>query len=90
MVETTINFEEADRHNYVIKPEFDDDLMAIKTQQEQVVVDLNEQHESVARDLDMEMDGKVLHFEVHQTYGYCFRLTRKVSLCHHISRCDGC
>lgn len=81
MVETTINFDEADRHNYVIKPEFDDELMGIKTQQEQVIVDLNEQHESVARDLDMEMSGKTpLHFEVHQTYGYCFRLTRKVRL----------
>lgn len=78
MVETTIDLDELDRHNYVIKPEFDDQLQEIKDSLEGVRDSLDEEHKEVARDLDMDMDQKVLHFEQHTLYGYCFRLTRKV------------
>lgn len=78
MVETTIDLDELDRHNYVIKPEFDEKLQEIKDSLEGVRDSLDEEHKTVARDLDMDMDQKVLHFEQHTLYGYCFRLTRKV------------
>lgn len=78
MVETTIDFSELDRHNYVIKPEFDTALQEIKDELEKVTENLDGQHRDVARDLDMDMDQKVLHFEQHPMYGHCFRLTKKV------------
>lgn len=80
MVETTIDLEELDRHNFIIKPDFDPGLQEIKVELEKVRDNLDLQHREVARDLDMDMDQKVLHFEQHTLYGYCFRLTRKVRL----------
>ncbi|KAI5480523.1 DNA mismatch repair protein MSH2 [Pseudohyphozyma bogoriensis] len=77
MVETTIDLEELENHNFVIKPEFDDSLQKLKGELEGVRDGLDEEHRDVARDLDMEMDQKVLHFEMTQLYGYCFRLTKK-------------
>ncbi|BGO94891.1 hypothetical protein NBRC10512_006153 [Rhodotorula toruloides] len=79
MVETTIDLSELDRHNFVIKPDFDESLAVIREKLEAVRDGLNEEHEEVARDLGMEPDGKVLHFEQTPLYGYCFRLTRKES-----------
>lgn len=79
MVEETIDLQELDRHQFVIKAEFDSTLADIKTKLEGVMDQLNAEHVAVAGDLDMETDNKVLHFEQHTTYGYCFRLTRKVS-----------
>lgn len=79
MVETTIDLEELDRHNFVIKPEFDEGLQTLKEGLEEVRENLDKEHRNVARDLDMDTDNKVLHFEQHSLYGYCFRLTRKVS-----------
>lgn len=78
MVEETIDLDELDRHQYVIKPEFDETLGEIKAQLEAVRDSLDEEHGNVARDLDMDTDNKTLHFEQHSLYGYCFRLTRKV------------
>lgn len=77
MVEETIDLDELDRHQYVIKPAFDEALMAIKARLEAVRDELDDQHRTVADDLGMEMDGKVLHFEHHSQWGHCFRLTRK-------------
>ncbi|KAK4702829.1 DNA mismatch repair protein MSH2, partial [Phenoliferia sp. Uapishka_3] len=77
MVETTIDLDELDRHNYVIKPEFDDALATLKEKLEEVRDGLDSEHIAVARDLDMDTDNKTLHFEQHTTYGYSFRLTRK-------------
>lgn len=81
MVEETIDLDELDRHNFVIKPEFDETLGALKERLEGVRDQLDEQHREVAGDLDMETDNKILHFEQHSLYGYCFRLTRKVRRC---------
>lgn len=78
MVEETIDLDELDRHNFVIKPEFDETLGQLKERLEGVRDQLDDEHRKVAGDLDMEADGKVLHFEQHSLYGYCFRLTRKV------------
>ena len=80
MVETTIDLEELDRHNYIIKPEFDGALQELKEKLEGVRDGLDDEHRSVARDLDMDMDQKVLHFEQHTLYGHTFRLTKKVGL----------
>jgi DNA mismatch repair protein MSH2 len=62
----------------VIKPEFDDTLKDLMEKLAEVRDGLDEEHKSVARALNMDPEGKVLHFEQHSLYGYCFRLTRKV------------
>ncbi|GAA6030957.1 hypothetical protein JCM8097_008956 [Rhodosporidiobolus ruineniae] len=77
LVETTIDLSELDRHNYVIKPEFDDLLRELMDRLSGVRDGLDDEHKSVARDLEMDPEGKVLHFEQSSLYGYCFRLTRK-------------
>ncbi|KAK4057387.1 MSH2 protein [Microbotryomycetes sp. JL221] len=79
MVEETIDLDELDRHNIVIKPEFDDNLGRLKTQLEGVRDQLDAEHRRVATDLDQGLDSKVLHFEQHSVYGYCFRLTKKAA-----------
>ncbi|GAA5879435.1 hypothetical protein JCM1840_007040 [Sporobolomyces johnsonii] len=77
MVEETIDLSELARHNFVIKPEFDATLLDLRDKLEGVRDGLDREHQSVAEDLGMEADGKVLHFEQHSLFGYCFRLTRK-------------
>ncbi|GAA5992261.1 hypothetical protein JCM10908_001845 [Rhodotorula pacifica] len=77
MVETTIDLSELSRHEFVIKADFDNGLRETRDKLEEVRDGLNEEHLSVANDLGMDPEGKVLHFEVHSMYGHCFRLTRK-------------
>jgi DNA mismatch repair protein MSH2 len=78
MVETTVDLDELENHQFIIKPDFDDDLRELKNALDQNREQLNEEHLRVAQDLGMGTDSKVLHFENHQVYGYVFRLTRKV------------
>ncbi|MBW0485756.1 hypothetical protein O181_025471 [Austropuccinia psidii MF-1] len=77
MVETTVDLDELENHQFIIKPEFDDELNEFKMGLVQNRDQLDQEHSRVADDLGMETDSKVLHFENHQVYGYVFRLTRK-------------
>ncbi|PFH50486.1 hypothetical protein AMATHDRAFT_75571 [Amanita thiersii Skay4041] len=71
MVEQTLDLEELDNHNYVIKPDYDPKLRELAKKLSQVY----KEHGAVGRDLEMELDKK-LHLENNQVYGYCFRLTK--------------
>lgn len=75
MVEMTIDLDELQYHNYVIKPDFDEGLATIKARLDQVRDALDEQHMAAGRDLGLDTDKK-LHLENHSSYGYCFRVTR--------------
>ncbi|KAJ7867618.1 DNA mismatch repair protein MutS [Mycena leptocephala] len=75
MVEHTIDLEELDRHNYVIKPEYDEQLGALAEKLAEVRDGLDKEHKSAGRDLDLELDKK-LHLENNSTYGYSFRVTK--------------
>ncbi|TIC31850.1 DNA mismatch repair protein [Wallemia mellicola] len=75
MVESTIDLDELANHNYVIKPEFDDDLKAYRRKLEVIRDGLDDEHQAVGDDLGLDL-GKKLHMERHQTYGYCFRVTK--------------
>ncbi|KAJ7652226.1 DNA mismatch repair protein [Mycena rosella] len=75
MVEQTIDLEELDRHNYVIKPEYDERLGSFAAKLDEVRDGLDKEHKSVGRALDLELDKK-LHLENSPTYGYCFRVTK--------------
>jgi DNA mismatch repair protein MSH2 len=77
MVEQTLDLSELERHNYVIKPDYDTRLRKLADQIRAARDGLDEEHRDVARDLNLELDKK-LHLENSATYGYCFRLTKNV------------
>lgn len=75
MVEQTLDLSELERHNYVIKPDYDPRLRKLADQISAARDGLDEEHRDVANDLSLELDKK-LHLENSATYGYCFRLTK--------------
>ncbi|KZV76588.1 DNA mismatch repair protein [Peniophora sp. CONT] len=75
MVEQTLDLSELERHNYVIKPDYDDRLKELAEKLTAVRDGLDEEHATVGDDLGLELDKK-LHLENSQQYGYCFRLTK--------------
>ncbi|KAF8480131.1 DNA mismatch repair protein [Russula ochroleuca] len=78
MVEQTLDLSELERHNYVIKPDYDPRLRKLADQISAARDGLDEEHRDVANDLNLELDKK-LHLENSATYGYCFRLTKNDS-----------
>ncbi|KAB5589999.1 DNA mismatch repair protein msh-2 [Ceratobasidium theobromae] len=68
MVESTIDLKELDRHNYVIKPDYDENLKRLSLKLAQVRDGLDEEHQDVGRDLSLELDKK-LHLENNPTHG---------------------
>ncbi|CAE6457674.1 unnamed protein product [Rhizoctonia solani] len=75
MVEQTIDLKELDRHNYVIKPDYDQNLKRLALKLSEVRDKLDEEHQDVGRDLSLELDKK-LHLENNPSHGYCFRLSK--------------
>jgi DNA mismatch repair protein MSH2 len=85
MVEQTLDLDQLDYHNYVIKPDYDPSLQNLAEKLKETRDGLDEEHRRVGRELDLELDKK-LHLENNSNYGYCFRLTKNVS--HSSSDCD--
>ncbi|KAF8966003.1 MutS-like protein, partial [Entomortierella lignicola] len=80
LVETTIDLEAVDRHEYMIKAEFDQSLKILRGKMEDVKETMEKEHSRVADELNMEVDKK-LKMEDHQVYGWSFRLSRNDSSC---------
>lgn len=80
MVETTVDLDALENHEFIIKPEFDDSLRIIRKKLDKLRHDMDVEHRRVARDLDQEMDKK-LFLENHRVHGWCFRLTRTEAGC---------
>ncbi|KAI9373702.1 muts domain V-domain-containing protein [Aspergillus egyptiacus] len=80
MVETTVDLDALENHEFIIKPEFDDSLRIIRKKLDKLRHDMYLEHKAVARDLDQEMDKK-LFLENHRVHGWCFRLTRNEAGC---------
>ena len=79
MVETTVDLDALDNHEFIIKPEFDDSLRTIRKKLDRLKYDMESEHQRVGQDLNQEIDKK-LFLENHRVHGWCFRLTRNVSL----------
>nr|DBA11318.1 TPA_inf: MSH2 [Pseudozyma tsukubaensis] len=75
LVEATIDLNELSHHNFVIKPDFDDNLRQIKEALDETRDKLDEQHRLAGKELKMDTEKK-LHLENHHVYGYCLRVTR--------------
>ena len=75
LVEATLDLSELAQHNFVIKPDFDDNLRQIKEALDDTRDKLDEQHRLAGKELRMDTEKK-LHLENHHVYGYCLRVTR--------------
>lgn len=80
MVETTVDLDALDRHEFIIKPEFDENLRTIRKRLDKLKRDMDTEHKSVGHDLNQETDKK-LFLENHRVHGWCFRLTRTEASC---------
>lgn len=79
MVESTIDLDALDRHEYVIKPEYNGTLQELTNTLEEARDALDKEHRRVGKELGLELDKK-LHLENNPSYGYCFRLSKTVRL----------
>ncbi|KAH0845798.1 DNA mismatch repair protein msh-2 [Fonsecaea pedrosoi] len=80
MVETTVDLEALDRHEFIIKPEFDEQLKVIRAKLDKVQHAMEVEHRRAGKDLSQELDKK-LFLENHRVHGHCFRLTRNEAGC---------
>ncbi|KAJ9191174.1 hypothetical protein DTO164E3_8969 [Paecilomyces variotii] len=80
MVETTVDLDALENHEFIIKPEFDDSLRIIRKKLDKVRYDMDVEHRRVGKDLGQEVDKK-LFLENHRVHGWCFRLTRTEAGC---------
>ncbi|KAG6876663.1 hypothetical protein C0993_001408 [Termitomyces sp. T159_Od127] len=65
MVEQTLDLEELDNHNYVIKPDYDPKLQDLAEKLTKTRDGLDREHREVGKDLGLELDKK-LHLENNQ------------------------
>lgn len=75
MVETTIDIDALDNHEFIIKSEFDDGLRMIKNRLDKVKYEIEVEHRRVGKDLDQDIEKKLM-LENHRVHGWCLRLTR--------------
>lgn len=80
MVETTVDLDALDHHEFIIKPEFDDSLRIIRKKLDKLKYDMDVEHRKVGKDLDQDTEKK-LFLENHRVHGWCFRLTRTEAGC---------
>jgi DNA mismatch repair protein MSH2/vacuolar protein sorting-associated protein IST1 len=80
MVETTVDLDALDNHEFIIKPEFDESLRTIRKRLDKLRRDMDAEHAKVGRDLDQDTEKK-LFLENHRVHGWCFRLTRNEASC---------
>ena len=80
MVETTVDLDAMDRHEFIIKPEFDESLRVIRKRLDKLRREMDAEHRRVGDDLDQDVDKK-LFLENHRVHGWCFRLTRTEAGC---------
>ena len=78
MVEATIDLAALEEHQFVIKPDFDDNLKTYRKRMDDLRDDMAAEHARVGNDLRQDTEKK-LKLEQQTVYGWCLRLTRNVS-----------
>ena len=78
MVEATIDLAALEEHQFVIKPDFDDNLKTYRKRMDELRDDMAAEHVRVGNDLRQDTEKK-LKLEQQHVYGWCLRLTRNVS-----------
>ena len=77
MVEATIDLAALEDHQFVIKPDFDDNLKAFRKRMDDLREEMDKEHIRVGHDLRQDTEKK-LKLEQQHVYGWCLRLTRNV------------
>ncbi|ETS75287.1 DNA mismatch repair protein msh-2 [Pestalotiopsis fici W106-1] len=80
MVETTVDLDALDNHEFIIKPEFDDQLRVIRKRLDKLRSDMDREFRDAADDLGQE-ENKKIFMENHKVHGWCMRLTRTEAGC---------
>jgi len=80
MVETTVDLDALENHEFIIKSEFDESLRVIRKKLDGLRYAMDKEHRHVADDLNQDMEKK-LFLEQHRVHGWCFRLTRTEAGC---------
>lgn len=80
MVETTVDLDALDNHEFIIKPEFDDGLRIIRRKLDKLRHDMDKEFRNAADDLNQE-ENKKIFLENHRVHGWCMRLTRTEAGC---------
>lgn len=75
MVETTIDLDALDNHEYIIKSEFDDGLRIIRKKLDKLRYNIEQEHRRAGDDLGLDIEKKLI-LENHRVHGWCMRLTR--------------
>lgn len=78
LVETTVDLQAAEQNDYVVRPDFDDRLIDLRREKDQLSSKMKELHETHASRLNMESK---LKFENTTNWGWCYRLTRGEAGC---------
>jgi DNA mismatch repair protein MSH2 len=77
MVEATIDLAALEEHQFVIKPDFDDNLKNFRKRMDDLRDEMTTEHVRVGNDLNQDTEKK-LKLEQQHVYGWCLRLTRNV------------
>ena len=80
MVETTVDLDALDNHEFIIKPEFDDGLRIVRRKLDKLRHNMNQEFRNAADDLNQE-ENKKIFLENHRVHGWCMRLTRTEAGC---------
>ncbi|PIL27652.1 hypothetical protein GSI_10804 [Ganoderma sinense ZZ0214-1] len=75
MVQQTLDLDELENHNFVIKPDYDARLQSLAEKLSRIRDGLDGEHRKVGKALDLDLDKK-LHLENSAMYGYCFRISK--------------
>jgi len=75
MVESMVDFAALDRHEYIVRADFDESLTEVSEQKEEILAQIEPEFERVAQDLGMEQHKK-LKLERNPIHGYFFRISR--------------
>ncbi|KOS17972.1 DNA mismatch repair protein msh-2 [Escovopsis weberi] len=81
MVEQTVDLDALDRHEYIIKPEYDQSLRIIRKKLDKLDHDIRQEFLDAASDLGQEPDKKIFLETNHKVHGVCMRLTRTEAGC---------
>ena len=81
MVEQTVDLDALDRHEYIIKSDFDQNLRTIRKKLNQLDRDIKAEFHEAADDLGQEADKKIFLETNHKVHGVCMRLTRTEAGC---------
>ncbi|KAK4192287.1 putative DNA mismatch repair protein msh-2 [Podospora australis] len=80
MVETTVDLDALENHEFIIKPDFDDSLRVIRKRLDKLRSEMDREFSEAANDLEQEKDKKIF-LENHRVHGWCMRLTRTEAGC---------